>query len=77
MNVSTSIAQGLKKDMETTAKMIIAFPNSGASMKSVQEKYIALAIEEYSKSNPKQVAKRLAKNNVTELMKYYIRQIQA
>lgn len=77
MTLPTNIADNLKKDMETTAKLIMMSPESGASMKAVQEKFIKLATAEYEKTNPKPVAKRIAKNNVTELMKYYMKKFQA
>ena len=66
----------LSSELNSTVKEILKNPSCGKTVKDVQYKYIQIATEYYSKTHPKLVAKRLAKNNVTESIKDLMENIQ-
>jgi len=76
-SLSPKIASDLRKDLQTTAKLIMMNPTSGASMKATMDKYITVAESHFLQGNPKVVAKRLARNTIKDLTETFIKEMQA
>lgn len=74
--LSTQIAQELKNELATTAKLLMMNPSCGASMQGTMEKYISKAERHFAASHPKFTARRLAKNTVKDLTEAFIRDFQ-